>query len=289
VRIRLDPPVPGAYIIFENVDTGEMICVKTDENGRARAWIREGTWWIHVFKEGYIPYSRLVEVHGDVSLTITLSPAVAEVTFEDAIKKLSPSGLDPNDEAWRPSDGWTYIFDLHRVEDALAFAFMDKEMLGFPEHMCYAYLVDEYEGSLLIHDGGVLARYMTTVYLIKLAIAVKLKTIQSGGTAYVHVVSDDGTNSYDCQFNYYPDRIELKDLNSNLTVSSSLTYDWIVYVFDFTATKHYVLDKDKNILISQNLSATPSSGKAYAVEIPPTSAEVQIDWIALKTSIMILY
>ena len=288
MRIRLDPPVPSAFIIFENVDTGEMVCTKTDENGRARAWIRVGTWWVHVFKEGYIPYSRLVEVQGDVTLTITLSPAVTEVTFEDAIKKLSPSGLDPNDEAWRPTDGWTYIFDLHRIEDAIALAFVDKEMSGEAEHGYGADLIEEYEGSILIHDGGILARDLSTIYLTRLAVAMKLKTIQSDGSVVIPVYSDNGSYHNYGLFYYYPDRIELVDAPTGQTVSAPLTYDWIVYVFDFTEAKHYVLDKDKNIIISQGLSEGPTVKKSYYFEFLPFSAELLIDWIALKTTIQLV-
>ena len=283
MRIRLDPPVPGAYIIFENVDTGEMVCVKTDENGRARAWIREGTYWIHVFKEGYIPYSRLVEVHGDVSLTITLSPT--EITFQDALNKLSPSGLDPNDPAWKPTDGWTCIYDLHRIEDARAFAFWDRAQIQPEKHeLCIGNVVES-EGAIKIPDLEGICRNIKTVYATKLAIAVKVLSIWAGAYGWApYVEINDGANRYVGALGIYEDAMCL--WNGDTEVCTQHIFDWIVYVLDLTAGKHHIFDKNKNIILSQDVQPVATTTLTdYSIEISSESCELLVDWIAIKVAI----
>ena len=79
MRIRLDPPVEGAYVILENIATGKCYCCRTGVGGTCRLYVPMGTYWIHVFKSGFVPYSKYVDITQNVEIEIKLTPEVIPV------------------------------------------------------------------------------------------------------------------------------------------------------------------------------------------------------------------
>lgn len=70
--IRLDPPVANAYVIFENLDTGELLVGKTDEYGMLRIKVPAGYYKIVVAKEGFEIYSTKTYITSDTNIVSVL-------------------------------------------------------------------------------------------------------------------------------------------------------------------------------------------------------------------------
>jgi len=72
--ITLDLPVSDAYVILENVATGEMKVGKTDRNGCCRLHVEPGTYKLVVAHKEFMHHEETITVTGDVLMVIRLSP-----------------------------------------------------------------------------------------------------------------------------------------------------------------------------------------------------------------------
>jgi len=88
MRIVLDPPLPDAFIIFEDIATGRLYTAKTDSEGRASLYLPQSIYNLWVFREGYSTYKATVNVNKDLTISVTLE--VAGVPTE---KRLDPAKL----------------------------------------------------------------------------------------------------------------------------------------------------------------------------------------------------
>jgi len=283
MKIILDPPLPDAFIIFEDVATGRLHCAKTDSEGKASLYLPVGTYNLKVFKEGYKPYSTTVTVDKNLVLPITLEEIEVGVTLE-------VSGADPKNPTWLPPEGWTYIFSMEKIENAHAFAFADKGVSGADTHQIVARNVMEEEGYVRVQPSGGLGRAISTVYATRVAVAFRIPYVDveglAGGEAFaVSVGSRNGSNAYYVFVTTDGSNIYLRDYFSGNSVSIPYSTDWIVSVFDFDAEKAYLYTPAGELLAEITLTAFPVSDTYYEMSIGYYYITVDVDWVAIKSTI----
>jgi len=281
MRIVLDPPLPDAFIIFEDIATGRLYCAKTDSEGKASLYLPVGTYNLMVFKEGYKAYSTTVTVDRDLVLPVTLEEVEVGVTLE-------VSGADPKNPVWTPSEGWTYIFSMEKIENVYAFAFMDKGAIGADTHQIGAKLVEEKEGyvrlPLTAGEYGGFARDISSVYATRVAIAFRINDV----SAYISVILvyvEDGSAGVYVGVVTDGNTIKVLDIVTNATVSIPYTTDWLVFVFDYENRKAYLYSPDGGLLTELSLGTKSVTETRYLVAIYGGYASVDVDWVAIKSTI----
>jgi len=283
MKIVLDPPLPDAFIIFEDVATGRLHCAKTDSEGKASLYLPVGTYNLKVFREGYKPYSTTVTVDKDLALTIALEELKVGAVLE-------VSGADPKDPKWMPPDGWTYIFSMEKKENVHAFAFYDKLYSGFDTHAIAVRNIEEGEGYIRVLQDGSIDRAITTVYATRLAVAFRIPYVDveslEGGMTYVIMLGvADGTSHLIVSVSTDGNSIVLFDFVSGNSVSIQYSADWFVFVFDFDTSKAYLYSPTGELLAELSLTATSATNVGYELAIGANYCIVDVDWIAIKSTI----
>jgi len=238
------------------------------------------------------------EIATSLGLTISSDEAIAqklgfavtaEVTYQDALKKLDPSCADPEDPTWTPPDGWSYIFALERLEEAYAFAFGDKDYLGSDTHQIVALSVEEKEGYVSIPSGGMLFRAISSVYATRVAIAFRIPYVDVEGlageeTGVVGVLVEDGSAVLGVAVYTDGSKIDLEDYASRTRVSVPYSTDWMVLVFDYDALKAYLYTPAGELLAEISLTTGSTTRVGYYVVCGGNYITVDVDWVAIKST-----
>lgn len=226
--------------------------------------------WLGVWG-GSSPYSgTYCELYWDIDwIAVKYTPA-------------SPSGLDPNDPTWCPSEGWDKVWQFD-TEDEL------NDFANYENRNTYV------ENSLLKFNppagdyGEATNRNLENV-ATRIAVCLKVSAISGDYVDPFGIHSDDGNRLYTVDLYAFHSSNELMlydDIGGN-SVTFNNPNDYIVIVFDRSTGKATVYDKNKNVLAE--LQCSYESG--YWVEqliitreynnYNSWTTDVEVDWVAVK-------
>jgi len=101
--------IPFSFVVFENVETGELFIAKTDAEGKCEIVVPKGTYNVYVFKEGFLVHRQKVIVTSNTMLFKLLKPMEKIIGLSSEIKIMPPivveSTLDINSEVTITSGG----------------------------------------------------------------------------------------------------------------------------------------------------------------------------------------
>jgi hypothetical protein len=214
------------------------------------------------------------------------------LTYTDAagVSVIDPSGLDPYDPLWMPSDGWTYVYRFESAEE-IAQAFNWPGSYVKVENGVLKYDVPP-QGM----DGS--ERYFNDQSWKRAAVCIKLKIIEAKRN-YSNIIYFNPAFTPDREvgvgFDLVAGSTSVKITDWYPWPGTSYDFtppdDWFVIVVDNTPNQTpyiRIYDKNKNLLFERvlTLNATPWICEDLFFEVHNDTDygtwNIEIDWITLK-------
>jgi hypothetical protein len=233
------------------------------------------------YDEPLLLYYSNADIGSYLSLLLNIMLQLTTGTVRNA------SGLDPDDPAWAPPDGWTKVWEFKspsELDDAfttMAFVSVGNDQLLF----------DPPSGT-----WASVERYVTGRYYKKVAICVKMLEYNTIG-GYPNILSGDSYQADTGGIDYYVNLpvgspgLILGDNVSGREITIPLPQDWFVIVAEYIEGGGgylRVYDNNKNLLGELQLDRyLPGRSREYIYLRSDRDTEygtwiISVDWIAVK-------
>jgi hypothetical protein len=206
------------------------------------------------------------------------------------VSLVDPSGLDPYDPLWMPSDGWTYVYRFRTADEV-------TQVLNYPSD----YEVVEngvLKWNLPPDTYGWADRDITGQAWRKVAVCLRIRLPFVGQvtTSLLYFRSAIPPDSYvDVDYNLWAQPLSLKIRDLTTTPPREYDFmlpdDWFVIVVENDPSRPAyirIYDRNRNLLFETQLNRATVSDTFERVSFLPQNVpntlvvDMEVDWIAFK-------
>jgi len=279
------PPTPiRSFYAEESVIEYDMHVVVAPTQIYGEEDLFEFTTFIAITKTIAEGYEDLLEFTTEVNVTGTGraygEEDLFEFTVETIISKVPPSGLDPNDPLWAPSEGWTKVWDFEREEEVTECFNTRVGKYSVFNSVLYIEPEERYHTELTRNSNKFCKRMAIAIRFERDKVETRDRTFQ--------FKSEDGNErlwyAIDIDVNYM---FEV-DVNAGISTTYYGSVGWHVVVIDFSERKVTVYNANREKVSEFYLQYAGTNYIGYVISLVARNNEylnsyrVYVDWIAVK-------